>query len=41
VLAEAFKALYSIQEPGTIIDVPFKWRRQKYDEYDFGVLKSL
>lgn len=32
VLAEAFKALYSIDEPGRIIDVPFKWKRHEYAE---------
>lgn len=32
VLMEAFKALYSIDKPGRIIDVPFKWKKQKYDE---------
>jgi D-proline reductase (dithiol) PrdB len=31
VLRKAFEALYDINEPGTIIDVPFRWRREKYD----------
>jgi D-proline reductase (dithiol) PrdB len=31
VLREAFKALYSIDQPGTIIDIPFRWRKQIYD----------
>jgi len=31
VLAEAFRALHSIHTPGTIIDLPYKWRREKYD----------
>ena len=30
VLKEAFKALKEIQTPGTIVDLPFRWRRQKY-----------
>lgn len=30
VLDEAFKALSGITEPGTIIDLPFRWRREKY-----------
>jgi D-proline reductase (dithiol) PrdB len=30
VLFEAFKALYTIQEPGEILDLPFKWRRERY-----------
>ncbi len=31
VLAEAFRALYSITEPGGIVDLPFRWRRESYD----------
>jgi D-proline reductase (dithiol) PrdB len=30
VLRKAFDALYTTQEPGTIIDIPFRWRREKY-----------
>ncbi len=30
VLKEAFKALYSIEKPGEIINIPFRWRREKY-----------
>jgi D-proline reductase (dithiol) PrdB len=30
VLQKAFEALYSIAEPGTIVDIPFRWRREKY-----------
>lgn len=41
VLAEAFKALYCIDKPGDIIDIPFKWRRQRYDEYPVERLKDL
>lgn len=33
VLCEAFKALYAIAEPGTIIDLPFHWRRFDYAGY--------
>jgi hypothetical protein len=33
VLCEAFQALYAIEEPGTIIDLPFPWRRFDYTEY--------
>ena len=33
VVLEALKALYQVKEPGTIIDLPFKWRREKYEEY--------
>jgi hypothetical protein len=41
VLSEAFKALYAIQRPGEIIDVPFKWRRQTYSEDSVEELKGL
>jgi hypothetical protein len=30
VLRKAFDALRDIAEPGEIIDVPFRWRREKY-----------
>lgn len=33
VVLESLKSLYQIREPGTIIDLPFKWRREKYDNY--------
>lgn len=33
VLVEAFRALYKIEKPGEIIDLPFQWRRGNYDEY--------
>lgn len=32
VLRKAFEALYSISEPGEIVDLPFRWRREKYEE---------
>jgi hypothetical protein len=32
VLKKAFDALESITEPGEIIDIPFRWRREKYEE---------
>ena len=30
VLLQAFEALTTISQPGTIVDVPFRWRREKY-----------
>jgi D-proline reductase (dithiol) PrdB len=30
VLDKAFEALYSISTPGEIVDLPFRWRREKY-----------
>jgi len=38
VLAEAFRALYTIQEPGTIIDLPYRWRREHYDDKDISII---
>jgi len=31
ILSEALTALYSIRRPGEIIDLRFKWKREKYD----------
>jgi D-proline reductase (dithiol) PrdB len=31
VLLKAFHALYAIERPGDIIDVPFRWRRRDYE----------
>jgi len=31
VIQRAFEALYAIQKPGTIVDVPLRWRREKYE----------
>ena len=33
VLFESFRALYQIDQPGTIVDVPFRWRREDYATY--------
>jgi hypothetical protein len=38
VLAEAFRALYAIQEPGAIIDLPYRWRREKYEDKDIKTI---
>jgi D-proline reductase (dithiol) PrdB len=34
VLQRAFEALYAIQKPGTILDLPLRWRREKYENHD-------
>lgn len=39
VLISALNALYSITQPGEIVDLPFRWRREKYN-LDTGVLKG-
>ena len=41
VLSEAFKALYAIQIPGEIIDIPFRWRRRTYSEDSVQDLRGL
>jgi len=33
VVYEVLRALYQIKEPGTIIDLPFRWRRENYASY--------
>jgi D-proline reductase (dithiol) PrdB len=38
VLAEALRALYAIQDPGAIIDLPYRWRREKYEDKDINVI---
>jgi D-proline reductase (dithiol) PrdB len=32
VLREVFKALIDISVPGTIVDLPFRWKREKYPD---------
>ncbi len=41
VLSEALKALFSIKKPGEIIDLPFKWRKEKYNNYNLEELRKL
>ncbi len=38
VLAEAFRALLTIKEPGVIIDLPYRWRRETYDDKDIRAI---
>jgi hypothetical protein len=38
ILAEALRALVAIREPGTIIDLPYRWRRERYDGLDIRAL---
>jgi hypothetical protein len=38
VLAEALRALNAIRKPGTIIDLPYKWKREKYEGIDIRAL---
>ena len=30
ILKEMFDALYSIEKPGTIVDLPYRWRRDRF-----------
>lgn len=32
IVLEALAALYQIKEPGSIIDLPYRWRREKYSK---------
>ena len=41
VLAELFRALYTIATPGEIIDAGFRWRRKKYDHYSICEVKEM
>jgi hypothetical protein len=41
VLAEVFRALYTIKTPGEIIDAGFRWRRQGYDHYNIEEVKRI
>lgn len=38
VLAEAFRALCGIRQAGEIIDLPYRWRRERYDEADIHAI---
>ncbi len=40
VLAEALRALYTVREPGTIIDMPYRWRREQYGDIDINKVLS-
>ena len=41
VLLETFRQLYAISEPGTIVDLPFRWRRENYANYSEPTTKEL
>ena len=32
VVCAALNALYQIKEPGTIVDLAYRWRRESYDD---------
>ncbi len=40
VLFEAFKALYAIDTPGEIVDLPFRWRREDYSQPGYRVIEE-
>lgn len=35
ILRDMFDVLTSIEEPGTMIDLPYRWRREEYDPVTF------
>ena len=41
VLLEAFRALYQIERAGTIVDAPFRWRRENYQDYEPPAMADL
>lgn len=41
VLFESFRALYQIKQAGTIVDLPFRWRREKYEDYQPPLITEL
>jgi hypothetical protein len=41
VLTEVFKNLYSINVPGTIVDLRFRWKREAYDRDYIDDLRAL
>ncbi|HDY72161.1 MAG TPA: hypothetical protein ENH50_10915 [Nitrospirae bacterium] len=34
VLVHAFRCLYESRLPGEIVDIPFRWRKETYDQYN-------
>jgi len=38
VLAESLHAFSVIKEPGTIIDLPYRWRREQYENKDIRAI---
>lgn len=36
ILRDMFQALETVEEPGTIIDLPYRWRRDRFEECGFG-----
>lgn len=41
VVLEALKALYQIREPGMIIDLPFRWKREDYSQFQPPPVEEL
>ncbi|MCH2299475.1 MAG: hypothetical protein MK437_02865 [SAR324 cluster bacterium] len=36
-MLESLKLLESVKEPGTIIDSPFRWKRDRFEEMTHGI----
>ena len=36
IMLESLKLLESVKEPGTIIDSPFRWKRDRFEEMTYG-----
>ncbi|WP_020675204.1 hypothetical protein [Geopsychrobacter electrodiphilus] len=41
VVLESLRALYQIKVPGTILDLPFRWRRETYADYQSPIEVDL
>jgi D-proline reductase (dithiol) PrdB len=41
VLVESFRALYSVQRPGEIVDLPFRWKQETYEAPGTEHLREL
>ncbi len=41
VLIATFDALYSISTPGEIVDLPYKWKREKQSLYEEAKIRRL
>ena len=37
IVLESLKLLESVKEPGTIIDSPFRWKRDRFEEMADGI----
>jgi len=41
VITKAFLALYEIKKPGEIIDIPYRWKKEVYDDRNVKELLKI